>query len=431
MTNRWFALPGSVSNGDKLVHPVMSKLARDFYSDPQGQFHVVAAGRRSYKTELMKRWFVAKACSEFGKRFFVGAPTRTQAKLIFWNDLLELTPDFMQDGDPNRTELIIRYKTGSELHVVGLEAHKRIEGIRWDGCGISEYQEVTGEFFGTTLQPILNDTGGHAILEGRPVGKNHFYDDFQRATTDPELWQSYTWKSADVLTAQQIENAKKTLSDEDFRREYEADFESGGQKVYHAFGPHNVRATTLQDGPMILTCDFNAMEKPMSWVLGQVRADAVYWIKSFAYPYTNTETMCEKVKEYFGNITRPPVFELYGDYSGQRHTSNSSMSDWEIIMRAFPGSVRRTKPCMSVRNRVAATNGLLRNAAGEVRMYVHPTDCDALVKDWERVQWKANGVELDQETDKRRTHSSDAVDYWSDYEHPIRSGADYMGRTPN
>jgi hypothetical protein len=54
------------------------------------RFSVVPAGRRSGKTELAKRKLVAsmhvkKAWAD--PRYFASAPTRDQAKRIFWRDL--------------------------------------------------------------------------------------------------------------------------------------------------------------------------------------------------------------------------------------------------------------------------------------------------------------------------------------------------------
>ena len=54
------------------------------------RFNTVPAGRRSGKTELAKRKLVksALAGTPFDPpRFFAGAPTREQAKRIFWDDL--------------------------------------------------------------------------------------------------------------------------------------------------------------------------------------------------------------------------------------------------------------------------------------------------------------------------------------------------------
>lgn len=425
MTNRWFTMPVEARN-----HPVQLKLKRDFFgidgSGSESRYHVVAAGRRSYKTERMKRWFVLMASTRFDERYFLAAPTRTQAKLIFWNDLLDLTPTMLMSGQPNKTDLIIPFVTGSEIHVIGLEAYKRVEGVRWHACGVSEYQEVSADFLPRTLEPILNDTHGRAILEGRPVGRNHLYDDFMRSGSDP-LWQSYTWKSSDILSVSQIEAAKRTLSDEDFRREYEADFEAGSSRVYHSFGIENLVKCELDyNSPVILTCDFNATEKPMSWIIGQMKGDNIHWVKVLSHRHTNTQAMCEKLDEYFGD-QYPHAMILYGDFAGMKNTSNSSYSDWQIIETHLRNKTRlekRIKPCKSVRDRVAATNALLCNGIGQRRMFADPDNCKPLIEDWDRVQWKSNGVELDG-TDPLRTHASDAVDYFSDKEYPVRGKPKY------
>ena len=425
MNKRWFPLPDQAKN-----HPVQLALRDDFlgydYRGGESRYHVVAAGRRSYKTERMKRWFVLMATMLEGERYFLGAPTRSQAKLIFWNDLLELTDPRLLDGAPNRSELVLRYVTGSEIHVVGLEAYKRVEGVRWNACGISEYQEVAGDFLSRTLEPILNDTHGRAIVEGRPVGRNHFYDDFKRVESGDPLWRSYTWKSSDILSTQQIDAARRTLSEDDYRREYEADFEAGSSRTYHSFDLQNLYAYTLDlNAPVILACDFNATEKPMSWNIGQERDGKVYWAKTLSYRHTNTQAMCLKLDEYFP--VYPHTIILYGDFAGSKNTSNSSYSDWQIIETHLRNKCRiekRVKPCKSVRDRVAATNALLCNGLGERRMFAHPEHCKPLIDDWDRVQWKDNGVELDG-SDPLRTHASDAVDYYSDKEHPVRGKPTY------
>jgi hypothetical protein len=417
ITDRWFPLPDRVKK-----HVVQSTLLH-LMTTFAYQYFVIAAGRRSFKTErMLKRFFVWLAITTRNKRYFLGAPTRPQAKQIFWNDVLDLLPDTAIVGNPNRTELSVKLISGSEIHVVGLEAYKRIEGVPWHGAGITEYQEIDPEFFGRTLQPILTDTQGIAVLEGRPIGKNHFYDDFLRAQTD-DKWYSSTWPSADVLAPEQIQDARRMLAEMDFRREYEADFESGGQRTYYAFSEANIRRSNIDASqPVIIACDFNATEKPMSWVVGQHIAGITHWHRSLSHTYTHTRTMCEVLDVEFQSWSSYPSHLIfYGDWSGIKNTSNSSDSDWEIIESYFSGRAKyekRIKPCKSVRNRAAATNALLCNALGDRRMFVDPS-CEALMRDWQRVGWKSNGIELDDGGDVSLTHSSDAVDYFSDYEYPI------------
>ena len=191
ITPRWFPIPPHV-----LAHPVQQRLR-----ESTGQYNVVAAGRRSFKTErFLKRAFVRWCCTEFGKQMFLGAPTRPQAKHIFWRDVVDLSPQCLV-ADINRTDLCIEYATGSRLYVVGLQESRRVEGIRWDRVGITEFQNTDPEFFPRTLEPMLIDTRGYCVLEGRPLGRNHFYDYFMRGERGEPGWVSFTWTSEDVLDA--------------------------------------------------------------------------------------------------------------------------------------------------------------------------------------------------------------------------------------
>jgi hypothetical protein len=170
------------------------------------------------------------------------------------------------------------------------------------------------------------------------------------------------------------------------------------------------------------------MEKPMSWVVGQMDGDIMFWAKGLSFSYTNTSRMCEILEEwmlkYFGGKF-PTTLRFYGDYSGTKQTSNSSRSDWEIIIEHFRNKSaveKKTKPCLNIRDRNASTNGRLLNAKGDRRMFVDAKECKELVRDWEQVTRKENGIDLNGD-DPKRTHSSDAVDYFSDFEYPVRGRA--------
>jgi hypothetical protein len=108
--------------------------AGEAYSNSPHRFNTVAAGRRSGKTERAKRKLVRKLLSAkttWEPRFFAGAPTRDQAKRIFWDDLKLLVPRYLMAERPSESELKIRLVTGGELFVVGLDVPERIEGSPW------------------------------------------------------------------------------------------------------------------------------------------------------------------------------------------------------------------------------------------------------------------------------------------------------------
>src|SRR6202034_655634 len=67
--------------------------------ESDARFKIVPAGRRSGKTEIAKRHLALSVLSAKNNpkpwpdpRFFAAAPTRDQAKRVFWNDLKALVP---------------------------------------------------------------------------------------------------------------------------------------------------------------------------------------------------------------------------------------------------------------------------------------------------------------------------------------------------
>lgn len=427
LTQRWFEIPAHVRK-----HPVQMQLLDDFLNKRFLEYFI-AAGRRSYKTERFgKRLIISEALNNDNHIYYAGAPTRGQAKAILWKDLKLLSPKHLIERI-NETELKIVYVNGTELSVVGLKEFKRIQGGRCHGFLFTEWQDCDPEAFNESVEPMLNDTGGWSIKEGRPFGKNHFFDEFNEGKKRiPGKCASYHWKSEDVLTPEQIDRAKSRLASVDYEREYNASFETGSQSPYYAYTEsNNKKVAWIPELPVIVTCDFNAREKPMSWVIGQrffdkkLNSDVTHWHKTLSFQFTNTLTMCEYLHEdYFKKLdVYPKSVVFYGDYSGKKQTSNSSYSDWEIIEAFFRNLTKfdsKRKFCKSIRDSIGATNAQLCNAKGEIRQTVDPDNNEALIKDWQYCEWKENNRELE-DKDDLRTHACRAVDYYNDFEYSIRN----------
>jgi len=165
----------------------------------------------------------------------------------------------------------------------------------------------------------------------------------------------------------------------------------------------------------------------MSWNIGQRIvnniSDTTHIVKTLSYQYTNTETMCGIVEDYFIQNGYPKHLIFYGDYSGKAEKSNSSYSDWKRIENHFSSRVnkfeKRIKPCKSIRNSIDATNAQLCNVMNERKLFVNAEECKPLIRDWEKCEWKENSREL-KESDNLRGHACRALDYYNDYEHPLK-----------
>lgn len=422
LTNRWFQI-----NPKAISHPVQIKLKNDLTNNLYRNY-VVAAGRRSFKTERFAKRFLIKQClnpNNTNKFFYAGAPTLSQSREIFWNDLKQLAPQWAVKKT-SEVSMKIEFIGGNVLRVVGLKEFKRIQGQLMHGIVITEYQDCEEGVYSESIQPMINDTQGWCIKEGRPFGKNHFHTDYMKGIDGVQGWQSYHWTAEDILTEEQINEAKSDLAIQDYNREYLASFETGSSNPYYSYKPENNKPYQINKGlPLIITCDFNATEKPMSWVLGQKYnehgKDITHWFKVFSFQFTNTETMCGIVKEYLADW-KPIQIKFYGDYAGTQEKSNSSYTDWELIEKHFTNYskfVINKKPCKSIRNSIGATNAQLFNAMNERRQFVDYENCKPLVLDWEKCEWKDNSREL-KDNDNLRGHCCRAVDYYNDYEYPVK-----------
>jgi len=381
----------------------------------------------------LKRFWVHKALTTSDETYVLGAPTRMQSKNIFWRDIKAMIPTEVVEKI-SESELSITLKNGTILIVAGLESHERLQGTVIHGFGCTEFQLINLSVYTETIEPSLNDTNGIAILEGRPHGRNHFYDFYQRGKSDdyPE-WMSYSWTSETVLSPKQIDRAKKNLSLADYNREYLAKFDSFSSTPYYGFTDKNLGVREINpDEPVLIVCDFNATEKPMSWGIGQWFYDEInhnkclYIDEELVYQYTNTLTMCDilksNLKQRWGeNKFNNLRLHWHGDFAGNHKTSNSSYSDWEIIREEFRNIKEYeeyVQPCKSIRDSIASTNAFFMNAKNEVRLIVNKDKCRTLVDDWRKAEWKPNGRELS-ESDPLRGHICRAVDYCIYYHFPI------------
>lgn len=428
------------------------------YAESRHRFNVVPAGRRSGKTERFKRKLVRKAMTLEGithndtPRFFAGAPTRDQAKRIYWDDLKKLSRPWWL-GTPSETELTIRLLTGAELVVVGMDKPERIEGSPWDGGGLDEYGNMKPQAWGANVRPALSDRNGWCDLIGVPEGRNHYYDAYNLAVAamsergDASEWGAFTWKSIEVLPATEVEQARRDLDKLTFEQEYEASFVNFAGRAYYAFTDANkarLRDRYDPKQPLIVCLDFNVapgvavivQELPLplpgatkdtpqigTAVIGEV------WIEN----NSNTPAVCRKIltdwKDHVGRI------EVYGDATGgQRRTSGTLGSDWDIAktdlragyaaegVKGFGARVaffvKSDNP--AERARVNAMNSRTCAAAGTIRLMVDPHAAPHVVRDFEGVTTlKGGSGEIDKNRDKRLTHPTDALGYYVDYRFPV------------
>jgi hypothetical protein len=440
---RWFKIP---------YHPVI----RAYWNSPH-RFNTVPAGRRSYKTETGKRRTIRRAMTAstpWEPRYFLGAPTRDQAKRIFWEDLKALSPkDFMADK-PSESELTVYYINGAQITVVGLDVPARIEGSPWDGGVLTEIANMKPEAWTHHVRPALADRKGWCDLEGVPEGRNHYYEWDRRARAlmkekgAKSLWGSYHWKSSEVLSAEEIEQAKQDLDELTFDQEYNASFINFEGRAYYPFeeSTHCDRLSYNADAPLILCFDFNVepgvaaiiQEQKLPGQYEKVTANGVTAARMdrpvigtgvigevYIPRNSSTPAVCRRIEKDWGKH-RGQVY-CYGDATGgARGSAKVEGSDWEIISKELKPvfgerlafRVKEHNP--KERARINAVNTRLKTKNGTIHLMVDGAKAPHVVTDLEGVTLlKGGSGEIDKKKAPMLTHISDAIGYYVEYEFPV------------
>lgn len=449
LTNRWTQLR---------YHPEQARLLNS-----PARFKVVPAGRRSGKTERAKRRLIQAALSGESAfpdpNYFAAAPTRDQAKRIYWDDLKMMSPKSTVVR-LSETELSIWYITGAMISVIGMDKPERIEGSPWDGGILDEYANMKAEAWGANVRPSLSDRNGWSWLIGVPEGRNHYYDTWNDALGPNNIanggeWDGFTWFSSDILPAKEIESAKRDLDELTYRQEYEASFINFEGQAYYPF-ERSMHCATLKDrynpeNDLMLCLDFNV--DPGVAVIAQ----ELTFPEKIAVP-TGIDI---KGQRMFSNVSRPGIsgtgvigevyipqnsntpavcnrfiqdwgqhkgrILMYGDATGgSRGTAQTEGSDWDLVKKHLYEHFGRDRVVDKVppsnpteRARINAVNSRLQTLDGTVHMMVDPSAAPMTVKDFEGVRLLAGGSgELDKKADQKLTHLTDGLGYYVAKEFP-------------
>lgn len=386
------------------------------------------AGRRSGKTEIAKRKLIRKAltCPLPDGRFIFSAPTREQAKRIYWNDMQAMLPKAFVKKK-NVTELSMTLLTGTTISIVGMDRPERIEGDPLDGIVLDEYANMKPEAWESNIRPALSTYGrpGWAMFIGVPEGRNHYWH-LRNKALERDNWDVFTWKSIEILPEDEINEARADMDPLLFAQEYEADFTNFSGACYYAFSYDKHIDNSIEydpDLPLIFCFDFN-VEPGIAVVLQEQYGRTVSVGEVHIPRNSNTVAVCRRLVADWGH--HKGRVEVYGDATGgARGTAKVQGSDWDLVrieLRSFTPVYFIKKRNPAERARVNAVNTRLLTADGQVRFVCGKTP--KFIECLEGVVLLEGGSgEIDKRATPHLTHMSDAVGYYVEYRFPVNVGA--------
>ncbi len=352
------------------------------------------------------------------------APTQQMAEEVTGQTLLDIlnAHGVPHDYRASRPKVILPW--GSVIQLRSADRPHRLKGLNLAWAGLDEAAQAKEEAWEVILSRVRHPQARQrqVFLTTTPEGFNWVYRRLiENPPPDCEVFTAPTRENI-FLDSGYTELLRATFPPHLAEQYLEGRFVNATSgRVYHPFDRdlHVRRLEPWPGAPVSLACDFNV--SPMVWLVIQHRQGRIKVLDEIALNETDTGQAAGRFMARWGEKTQAGIY-VYGDAAGHhRDTRQVGRTDYTIIRREIPGAVMkvpRTNP--AVKDRINAVNAKLRNAKGEVSLYIDP-ECRELIADLESLTYsKDNAGSLIDKSDPRRSHASDALGYFIAREYPIR-----------
>lgn len=211
------------------LEPIPSQVALiNAVNNPKYRFICAALSRRQGKTYIAN--IIGQVVSLVpGSNILIMSPNYSLSQISF--DLqrnlirhfeIEVTKDNMKDK-------IIMLENGSSIRMGSVNQVDSVVGRSYDLIIFDEAALSSGmEAFNVALRPTLDKPGSKAIFISTPRGRTNWFSELYNrgfSTEFPE-WISIkaTWRDNPRTAVADIEEARRSMSEAEFKQEYEADF---------------------------------------------------------------------------------------------------------------------------------------------------------------------------------------------------------------
>lgn len=199
--------------------------------------------------------------------------------------------------------------------------------------------------------------------------------------------------------------------------------------VVKGFTDENVKDIAYQpEMDLHISCDFNV--DPMCWVFAHKTDDKVFYFDEIGMENTTTSGACDEFCRRYPNHKGKII--VNGDASGDNRSCTSEYTNYVIIKKkllhyGYDVDIRIKAYNPPIKNRIAAFNSKVRNAEGEICLYVDKK-CEKLLYNIYNLKYKEGTSKIDipsyQQIKQSKelkflSHPMDAASYLVDFYWPI------------
>src|SRR3990167_5397610 len=199
------------------------------------RFKVLVCGRRIGKTHYGIYKCLKEALENPGQIYWWIGPIFPISD-IGWRLLKRICGQLTNAGLPIKVRedpRFVELPNGAQIWVKSADNPDSLRGEGLSGVVFDEAAQIKAETWFDVIRASLSDKRGWAVFITTPKGKNWIYDLCQYSETDPNwhFWQLSTRENPHINPAEILE-AKRIMSENSFKQEFEADFGASQYLVY-------------------------------------------------------------------------------------------------------------------------------------------------------------------------------------------------------
>lgn len=360
----------------------------------QYKYLVIRAGRRFGKSSLALNIVLREAIYNPG-RYWIIAPEYTQAKSIYWRDLVDeyVPPNIIIKKNDNELILEIMAVDGktSVIEFKGSDREDKLRGAGLKGVVLDEYAFQKESVWDKVVGPMLVQTDGWAIFITTPNGvSNHFkkfWDDAVAFETDNEsqkLWKTFHFTSYDnpTIKRENLDAERARLTEEFFTQEYLAEFAKFTGLIYTGFDDKvHVRDFEVDETwNFYRSIDFGATDPNAVSFLGVDKDGVIYVFDELYISDIFTSELAELIKQ---KSAHRYYVATYADSAAKQ--SILDLGTYGIY--AIPVKKNMAAKETSSKQWIIAGINQVHQLLKEQKIVIHPR-CKATIKEFMSYSWR-------------------------------------------
>ena len=356
------------------------------------RYLVIRAGRRFGKSALALNIVLREAVYNPG-RYWIIAPEYTQAKSIYWRDLVSeyVPPGIILKKNDNELILEIMSSVPGKTSVIefkGSDREDKLRGAGLKGVILDEYAFQKEYVWDKVVGPMLVQTDGWAIFITTPNGvSNHFkkfWDTAVAMEAEGADWKTFHFTSYDnpLIKRENLDAERARLTEEFFTQEYLAEFAKFVGLIYTAFDERvHVRDFEIDEHwNFYRSIDFGSTDPNAVSFIGMDKDGVCYIFDEL----------------YITDIRTSELAELIKQKSAHRHftaTYADSAATQSIIdlgqygIYAIPVKKNERNKETGARQYIASGIDRVQQLLKEQKIVIHPR-CKATIKEIMSYSWR-------------------------------------------